>query len=156
MDYQAAASAFKTAMGNIGDALREMLGTTKQYKLTEVADAIREGNLLYYLGTGTSFDLKSLLPDIDYTQLSDSNFIVVSDGGSVDAHYNSDMYDWNCAGCRSNGNFYINKSYSATTGVLSASVTIGTSGSPIQGPGCSNQVTNAVKVYFVLGDIKTA
>lgn len=29
MDYQAAASACKTAMGNIGDALREMLGTAQ-------------------------------------------------------------------------------------------------------------------------------
>lgn len=40
-----------------------------------VVEPVAAGNV-YYLGTGTSFDIKTLLPDVDYAKLTSDNFIV--------------------------------------------------------------------------------
>lgn len=170
MDYQAAAGAFKTAMGNIGDALREMLGTTKQYKLTEVADAIREGTQVFYLGTGTSFNIKTLLPDVDYTTLTSSNFIVCQSilngsGYQGDSFTPNSDGNYNAGSYLSVGGSTPSYSYNATSGVLSVTVAkaavkcdawIAPDGSSWARAGRSGSVTqSAPKVFLVIGQIKT-
>ncbi|MDD3369938.1 MAG: hypothetical protein PHP50_13840 [Lachnospiraceae bacterium] len=51
--------------------------------LTEWKNA---GSTIYCLGSGTTFDIKTLLPDVDYTKLTKDNFIikVISSSVSLD------------------------------------------------------------------------
>ena len=108
---------------------------------------------IYYLGTGSSFDLKSLLPNIDYSSLTIDNFIVstisISSGSYI-------SYAWSCSNSPQtylDGSSLI-KSYNNTTGILSLS------GLTPRGRGkCdnlwaySNYGYPSFEVYLVLGQI---
>lgn len=53
-------------------------------EINAVLDSELNACRVYYLGTGTSFDIKTLLPDVDYTKLTVDNFICCySDVGSA-------------------------------------------------------------------------
>ena len=74
---------------------------------------------VYYLGTGTSFDIKSKFPD-DYHRFTADNFIVGGSSGNVVA---AKSYTDGISGipvARANG-FSISKSYDAQTGILTVS-----------------------------------
>ncbi len=74
---------------------------------------------VYYLGTGTSFDIKSKFPD-DYHRFTADNFIVGGSSGNVVA---AKSYTDGISGipvARANG-FSISKSYVAQTGILTVS-----------------------------------
>ncbi len=74
---------------------------------------------VYYLGTGTSFDIKSKFPD-SYQNFTVDNFIVGGLSGNVVA---AKSYTDGISGipvARANG-FSISKSYDAQTGILTVS-----------------------------------
>ncbi len=70
---------------------------------------------LYNLGTSTSFNIKTLLPNIDYTKLTADNFFVsnVNAGSGVSRVHDNSNYggygEWNFV-----------KSYNNTTGILTS------------------------------------
>ena len=49
---------------------------TKIYGVKEYIVEPQTVGSVYYLGTGTSFDIKTLLPTVDYAKLTSDNFIV--------------------------------------------------------------------------------
>ena len=71
-------------------------------------------NNVYYLGTGTSFDLKLLQQVVDYTQLTADNFIV----GASSKPSASGSWDGKGTWTASNGATTITKSYDPDTGIL--------------------------------------
>ena len=105
---------------------------------------------MYYLGQGTSFNIQSLLPNIDYTSLTASNFIIEPNSAEASRDQNADVGS-------SKGMLTVNKSYNAETGVLSASA-VGYFSTYYDGAmgsqSASSSVTASVKAYLVLGDIK--
>lgn len=46
------------------------------FRCSSIGESGAGGAQIYYLGTGTSFNIPALLPDVDYTQLTADNFIV--------------------------------------------------------------------------------
>ena len=80
----------------------------------------KSGSAGYYLGTGSTFNIKELLPDIDYTSLSNSNFIVGAVSGNSIAtarvyrgtEKNTDAIVYG---------FSVTPTYDATTGILTLS-----------------------------------
>ena len=55
------------------------LNVTESTPISEIEDGLSDlkPNAVVYLGRGTSFDLKTKVPDIDYTSLTSDNFIAV-------------------------------------------------------------------------------
>ena len=60
-------------------------GNATPNKILKGSNAVVQGNLVegtyeetkvYYLGTGNTFDIKTKLPNVDYTKLTSDNFIV--------------------------------------------------------------------------------
>lgn len=74
------------------------------------------GAKLYDLGTGTSFDLKTLVPDVDYTSLTADNFFYKDLTGAKST--------WGGLKNGTNPKAYLNcgKSYNSSTGVLSVTL----------------------------------
>ena len=111
---------------------------------------------VYYLGTGTTFDIPTLLPDIDYTQLTADNFIVgISSKSSASASYTpsgTSKQTYTATGTA----LSITKSYNSSTGTLTLGgytenvTVVSTSG------GTGTTTTNCTCfVYVVLGEIET-
>ena len=149
MDYSAILFKFRSCMEEIGDALREVLGTNDKYKFTEIATSIKTCNQVYYLGTGTSFDVSGIP---GYQNLTKDNFIVgasamsVSGGGGV--AYRDDL-SMSVAGGGS-----ISKSYDASKGVLTIS---GVSGSAAVAYSASGHFSlSNYFAYLIKGKIKNA
>ena len=110
-----------------------------------------DGVDVYYLGQGTSFNVATLCPNIDYTTLTADNFVVepVSSQSSGEAWGNV---------MEVGSKVIKSKFYDVQTGVLSANY---------QGGGWywyrgsetytrSRYSTSAVKAYLVIGQIKDA
>lgn len=117
---------------------------------------------VYYLGTGTSFNIKNLFPD-DYTSLTSDNFIIgvtnKPEGGGAGA--GGDGYSGSVA-TGGSSSFTLSKSYSASTGVLEISGTEyynwASLGYTMVGKNANNaQSTNPLQVtpfaYLVIGNI---
>ena len=104
-------------------------------------------NSVYYLGTGTSFDIKTLLPDIDYGSLKENNFIVCTISGSATASCSANS----ATERNTSASFTPTKSY--TNGVLSVGGLSGTGAN--SGTKGSINVWGgiSVSVYLVVGDI---
>ena len=87
--------------------------------LNEIYEYQNQTSKIYYLGTGTSFDVKSKLPD-KYQQLSNDNFIV----GTVSAPAKYAQYRAGNNHIYTSGGFKgftLNKSYDSGTGKLTVS-----------------------------------
>lgn len=84
------------------------------------------------LGSGTSFDIKVLAPNVDYRKLTSDNFFLVSSGSSGMSGYDYDvlMY-WG---------FMFNKSYNASTGILTC----------YGGMGLGGNITKTFATHMVL------
>lgn len=128
--------------------------TTVQDAIDDLYDKADNMVKVYNLGTGTSFDIKTLVPDVDYTQLTEDNFIVgTTSGTGLDT----------TASLSTGGTYYaktnglsITKSYNASTGILSVSVTPYTH--YFRGNGTNNPSVNwtssvTVFAYVVIGQI---
>lgn len=117
-------------------------------------NSIQSGSSVYYLGTGTSFDIKTKFPD-DYTNLTANNFIV--EGTSVSSSASQGSLSWAISSYSGSATASINKSYDASTGILTcniqSSVTASVSGNNNGSRNGSN--TGSCKVYLVLGEIET-
>lgn len=123
------------------------------------------GGKVYYLGTGTSFDIKSIFPD-DYMKFTVDNFIVCQNKLSLSAK--SSMVarhpEFNRGDSASNtGTISPSYSYNASTGILSVTVNSGSiSTYAYTGPdsyfsSTSSSCTitaNAPQVYLVTGEIE--
>lgn len=125
-------------------------------------NSIQSGSSVYYLGTGTSFDIKTKFPD-DYANLTADNFIVkkanTSDiSGSSGAPAWSP--DWKCNGGGGDSIVSMSQSYNASTGIFNCSMTLkartylilNQDGGPRYGGYISTNIP--VSVYLVLGEIK--
>lgn len=148
MDYSTILFKFRSCMEEIGAALREMLGTEKTYKFTEFADAIRTGNQVYYLGTGTSFNVSSIP---GYQNLTADNFIVgacsMSASGGGSCPYRDDI------SMSVSGSGSISKSYDASTGKLTISGVRGHASVNNGGPDAYFTLTYFA--YLIKGKIKS-
>lgn len=100
---------------------------------------------VYYIGDGTSFNIKTKFPDIDYTKLTANNFIVELND-SYDYHERQrspdDYYWWG-------KKIFLGKSYNASTGVLSAYVYA----AAYKDSSLVYAHNHKVKAYLVLGEI---
>ena len=111
---------------------------------------------VYYLGQGTSFDVKSLLPNIDYTKLTIDNFIVeIVSMPSAAAGVVLYSAGGNWGGAVAGG-FNTSKTYNTDTGILTISakqtITRTCNNSDLQTFATQTAVTN---VYLVGGEIKS-
>lgn len=72
------------------------------------------------LGTGRSFDLKKLCPDVDYTKLTVDNFIVGASNvpASSADNYTPEAPSWMWTAVQLSSMTQITKSYDNTTGIL--------------------------------------
>lgn len=110
---------------------------------------------VYYLGTSTSYNLATLLPNIDYTKLTADNFIV-----SVNSMPSVRTNTWTNGTChpyaRTTG-LSVSKSYNKDTGKLSISASqriYATSGDNNSDVAHVDQ-SCSFKVYLVTGSIKS-
>ena len=142
MDYSTILTKFRSCMEDIGNALRTVLGTSQKYKFTEVAAAINSCNQVYYLGTGTSFDVSGIP---GYQNLTADNFIVATTSGVA----TGSTYEVTRSVTTN-----IQKSYNSQTGRLTVS---GTSNSADNNshPWYHVSISITVMVYLVIGKIKT-
>ena len=60
MSYGMILAKFRVCMEDIGNALREVLGTDQKYKFIDVAEQIRTCNQVFYLGKGMSFNVSHI------------------------------------------------------------------------------------------------
>lgn len=151
MDYSTILTKFRSCMEDIGNALRTVLGTSQKYKFTEVAAAINSCNQVYYLGTGTSFDVSGIP---GYQNLTADNFIVGIGSMPYSSTGSSSAIDNNVKG-RASG-LTLSKSYNASTGKL----TISGNGQKvyIENDDRIHQIctqSGTVYAYLVKGSIKT-
>lgn len=126
-------------------------GTTLQ---STVYLATSRGNLcgVYNLGTGTSFDVSTKVPSVDYTQLTEANFIVHAVSNSMSGSYNSSDHSFSKS---VGGSTKIVTSYDAATGVLTLHNTnLNVSDSvPTSGAWLNITSTITCQVYLIIGDI---
>lgn len=135
-------------MEEIGDALREVLGTNDKYKFTEIASSIKTCAQVFYLGEGMSFDV-SHIPG--YQNLTVDNFLIVPTKVTATVKVRQAAYGEYHS---TSNSATIKKTYDASTGTLKIS-------------GCSVSVSDAtveasasgsaggINVYLVKGTIKT-
>lgn len=152
MDYGTVLSKFSACMTEIGNALRKINGTTKKYKFTEIASAINECTQVYYLGTGTSFDVSNIP---DYQNLTEHNFLVTVESAPGVGTGTGSMEYWAAA---SASGFAVSKNYNASTGKLtvdgiSQSIVLNCAGNDAGKQDPKKQTLN-IKVYLVKGKIK--
>lgn len=74
----------KTKMSKIAEATRSLAGTTKKLSLDEIPEVILKntGTFCYYLGEGTSFNVKDYFPT-KYKSFTEDNFVVGAKGLSA-------------------------------------------------------------------------
>ena len=113
------------------------------------------GCLVYYLGTGTSFDIKSSFPN-EYTNLTADNFIVETSSMSTGRQSAGSVNFYGSNGYFNSSGGTISKSY--TDGVLQVSLSgLRVSASADGGSGSISTTYNfnSPKVYLVIGNIGT-
>lgn len=100
----------------------------------------------YYLGTSTSFDLKSRFPN-DYANFTNNNFLVFPDNNSqTTVTQIADLRRIDCA-------VSVSKNYNASSGILSCSGTMNYSVMSSSDTSYFSRNINCV-AYLVVGDIK--
>lgn len=127
--------------------------------LNELYDEINNKVSVIYLGTGTSFNIKTLLPDIDYTKLTIENFIV---GGLSAPDMMTTNYTTGAGNVEDKAaarGFKIGKTYNASTGILSLSgasqrIQIHKNSTGYSSWAASNQNINCF-AYLVIGNIES-
>ncbi len=110
---------------------------------------------VYFLGTGTSFNIKTKFPN-DYQKFTDDNFIVMpgdspSTGGSVGEINTGDAHPGASFALR-----YTKPSvsYNASTGVVTVSGNVATATNSVHYTSYNRSVTSVCKVYLSVGQIK--
>ncbi len=110
-------SSLQTILSDISDALRTLNNTSKKYALSEMADAIKSGCQVYYLGQGTRFDVSSIK---GYAGFTVDNFILeplnVTNKGDFNCYY--------AVNIENTSTFSVTKGYDANTGIFTCSAQI--------------------------------
>lgn len=129
--------------------------TTVKNLQTQINELNSNLGEVYYLGTSTSYNLATLLPNIDYTKLTADNFIV-----SVNSMPSVRTNTWTNGEChpyaRATG-LSVSKSYNKDTGKLSISASqriYATNGDNNSDVAHVDQ-SCSFKVYLVTGSIKS-
>ena len=135
-----------------------MSATNVQDAIDELRNVVINGSAkVYYLGSGTSFDLKTLLPDVDYTTLTAANFIVEAGNKALTT---VSSYSTGGSGDYIQGRGTLTKSYAPSTGILTAYYNMYS----IVHIHCDNGAQYftkpinwnlSVKAYLVIGEIET-
>ena len=109
---------------------------------------------IYSLGSGTSFDIKTLVPSVDYTKLTINNFIVATTTLSASTGDIRKGGSWVGGGVSISASMNITKSYDATTGILTA-YSAGTlsAGDPAAGGSSYKGYTAPTNAWLSLGTI---
>lgn len=101
-------------------------GSTVEHALNNLYDKVNTSKI-YYLGQWSNFDLKILLPDIDYTELTAENFIVqvdsMSKSQSAATVQSTSGYSSYAYSAISNG-ATLSKTYNSSTGIFSCSMNL--------------------------------
>ena len=151
MDYSTVLSKFSDCMTEIGNALRKANETTQKYKFTEIASAINECTQVYYLGTGTSFDVSNIT---GYQDLTADNFFI-----SCESVSNSVHVDGSSTFGVMNGSFSFTpkKEYEPNTGKLTISKTSNYYQNTVEGGYGVYPASSKLnyKVYLIKGKIKS-
>ena len=132
-------------VSNVQGALDELYT-----KITINTDELNSSNKVYYLGTGTNYNIKTLFPDIDYTTLTNNNFMVVTTGSCSKTPTNY------CYGQTTKT--YTQKAYGASwsynsnTGALSVTAAYTYDGG-FYGTSMTSTCSLPFKVYLVTGSI---
>lgn len=117
-----------------------------------------KGAKVYSLGTGTAsgnnviYDIQSLLPDVDYTKLTASNFIVKIGGCSASASNSSSVLVGNSISVSCTPSL----SYNNSTGLLTVSGIKGSNSKSQSGYTTNASITATVSdCYLIDGDIES-
>ena len=124
-------------VNDVSDALNNLYN--------RISDLESSSSAVYYLGTATSYDIKTLFPQIDYTALTSDNFLIVASGTCTNTYRNS----FNFAFVEETV-IGPSASYDATTGILTVTNTYG------QGrvnDGNSGKCSLNDKVYFITKNV---
>lgn len=120
----------------------------------EVISRSGGGSTVVDLGTGTSFDIKTLAPDLDYVTLTDDDFYVKPSGRVSTA--NTGVWGSGCSSSQTVGvtslTASIALSYNASTGVLSSYLTASASGGDLYSCGWATKTASqsvAVHAYLI-------
>lgn len=127
-----------TSVNNVNAAINDLY--------SRISDLESSSSTVYYLGTATSYDIKTLFPEIDYTKLTSSNFLVVSTGVGGNPAVASQLDRAHWVRFWSSGS---SASYNATTGIVSVS------GGTVTASDDSVSISrsNGCLTYLVIGDI---
>ena len=114
--------AIKTDLSNLGDATASDVLSGKTFTSSSglKVNGTASKNIPILLGTATTFNVKSLVPSVDYTKLTADNFFIQTiNNDMTGAHTEQQVY-----ADRSNGNYgvEIQKSYNSSTGVLTCQI----------------------------------
>ena len=166
-----AVTALQTKVTNLKTAIYNKTDATPD-DLSDCVTAVGNMNKVYYLGTGTSFNIKTLFPN-QYSSLSTSNFIVevntLSTSGSSTGGAYGVMYSSSGGGSEifastsSSNTVTVSKSYNTSTGVLtisnlstsSSNSSTNTSGAVTATDNVNTGSSVTIKVYCVIGSIAT-
>lgn len=145
-------TSLQSILTDISDALRSMNNTSRKYAISEIADAIREGCQVYYLGQGTSFNVSTIR---GYKNLTADNFIIepigITNKGDFNCYY--------AVNIEVTSTFKVSKGYNAETGIFTCSSQINESYyADESGDDSHRDYLNfnvPVKAYLVVGSKKS-
>ena len=159
-----AVTALQTKITNLKTAIYNKTETTPA-NLSACVTSVESMNKVYYLGTGTSFNVKAKLPTL-YSSLTESNFVLTSIPSLSASGSKGGMVSKSGGGIYSVSSsasavYSLTKSYNSSTGVLTCYVTkafvfSGSSGeSTTYGGDVSSNETASVGVAVVIGSMQS-
>ena len=100
------------------------------------------------LGTSTSYNIKALLPDVDYTQLTVDDFIILANVSNSST--SASVYDYPDSGSlsASSCSYTRNVGYNPSTGVLTAYSTLYITTHTHHNSTATNSANSPSKVYY--------
>ena len=132
-------------VSNVESALNELYA-----KIATSTDELNSSNKVYYLGTSNTYNIKTLFPDIDYTTLTNNNFLVVTTGSCSKTPTNycygqtAETYTQKAYGA--------SWSYNSNTGALSVTAAYTYDGG-FYGTSMTSTCSLPFKVYLITGSI---
>ena len=129
---------------NLGNATAAdiLSGKTAVVKGKTITGTNDGGTKIVNLGTGTSYNIKTLCPDVDYTSLTINNFIYgMSGAGATSAGYGKVTGDGRSLYSSSTG-LNVKGTYNNTTGILTISGNTQTIQGRYYGSGVDNQANS--------------
>lgn len=130
-------------VNNVDTALNDLYNIQKNNSLK-----------VYSLGTGTSFDIKTLYPEIDYTKITEDNFIVGATSLSAGTPMLAKVGSWVGSQVSISVNVNTSKSYDASSGILTVSSSGSLTCGDAAGGWSSGKISSGASAWLVLGTIE--